>query len=171
MSTARTESGTAVDIGRSIPGWYLNAAGFLLAFGMSAPQWDNTFMIVVPVAVYLACAFRPGTIPTLLSLGLVLLSVAVGQQSVGLWTFLLAAGIHLLFLLYGLTGQLQWNSRVSLPALRLVGGRFLLWQIPVQLLAVLALLTRHGGSSLLMTFIGAAAAAGVALLWVRAKRP
>jgi hypothetical protein len=162
--------------GARIPGVAVRAAfaitGALLALVDYGPNGWLAFAIVLSVAAAVA--------PETLIGWLVILFLMAGQLARHAdltWRFLvLLAGLHLLHVLASLALELPWRSwiqpAVFVPPLR----RFVLIQIPTQLLAVCALLLlapNHDGHRPLtvaaFAVVGAAALGGLTLVFVRPR--
>jgi hypothetical protein len=162
--------------GARIPGVAVRAAfaitGALLALVDYGPNGWLAFAIVLSVAAAVA--------PETLIGWLVILFLMAGQLARHAdltWRFLvLLAGLHLLHVLASLALELPWRSwiqpAVFVPPLR----RFVLIQIPTQLLAVCALLLlapNHDGHRPLTVaasaVVGAAALGGLTLVFVRPR--
>jgi hypothetical protein len=162
--------------GARIPGIAVRAAfaitGAVLALVDYGPNGWLAFGIVLSVAAAVA--------PETLIGWLVILFLMVGQLARHAdltWRFLvLLAGLHLLHVLASLALELPWRSCIQPAVFVAPLRRFVLIQIPTQLLAVCALLLlapSHDGHRPLtiaaFAVVGGAALAGLAVLLVRPR--
>jgi hypothetical protein len=146
--------------------------GAVLALVDFGPNGWLAFGIVLSVAAAVA--------PETLIGWLVILYLTAGQlarHSDLTWRFLvLLAGLHLLHILASLSLELPWRSWIQPSVFVAPLRRFVLIQIPTQLLAVCALLllapSHDGHRPLTITvsaIVGGAALAGLAVLLVRPR--
>jgi hypothetical protein len=159
-----------------IPGLAVRAALATVGILLTLVVYGGSGWVAVGVIFSLICAWAP---EFLLS-WVVIVFLALGELSrpAGLsWQLLvLIAGVHLLHLLGMLALTLPWRSWIQPRAFTQPLRRFLTIQIPVQLLAVAALLllapNAHGHRPLTVaefTVIGAAALGGLTLLLLRPR--
>jgi hypothetical protein len=162
--------------GARIPGVAVRAAfaitGAVVALVDYGPNGWLAFGIVLAVAAAVA--------PETLIAWLLILFLVAGQLARHAdltWRFLaLLAGLHLLHVLASLALELPWRSWIQ-PAVFIAPlRRFVLIQIPTQLLAVVALLLlapSHGGHRPLTiaasAVVGGAALAGLAVLLIKPR--
>jgi hypothetical protein len=157
--------------GARIPGFTVRAAVLIAGVLLTLVDFGLTGWLGVGIALSLAAAWAPE-----LLLGWVLIVfLAAGQlaRHPGLsWRFaVLLAGLHLLHVLAMQTLELPWRSWLAPAVLVAPLRRFLVIQVPIQLLAVLALLLLargHDGHRPLtvagFAVVGIVALAGVGLL-------
>ena len=172
MTDRTLTSSTAITTARpDVPAVVVRTALAIAGVLMCLVDFVPSSWLVVGIALSLAAAL----IPRLL-LGWALISfLAAGQlahhPSLS-WRFLvLVAGLHFLHLLASLALELPWRGRIQLLMFNAPLRRFVVIQVPTQLLAVLALwlLAPEQGGHRPVTFaavavVGAIALVGVALL-------
>jgi hypothetical protein len=158
-------------VGARIPGVAVRVVFVIAGVLLSLVDYGLTGWLAVGIVLSAAAAWSPQYL-----LGWVLiLFLAVGRLAhhAGLsWRFLvLLAGLHLLHVLAMLALELPWRSRVQPAVFVAPLRRFLVIQVPTQLLAVLALLllapSPDGHRPLTVAgfaVVGAVALAGLALL-------
>jgi hypothetical protein len=159
-----------------VPAITVRAALATVGILLTLMVYGTSGWLVVGVSFSLLAAWAP---EYLLS-WVVIVFLALGEldRSAGLtWQLLvLIAGVHLLHLLGMLTLTLPWRSWLQPRIFARPLLRFIAIQIPVQLLAVAALLllapNAHGHRPLSIaafTFLGAVALAALALLLLRRR--
>lgn len=132
------------------------------------------------LAFGIALSIAAAAVPETLIAWVVILFLAAGQlarRADLTWRFLvLLAGLHLLHVLASLALELPWRSWIQPAVFVAPLRRFVLIQVPTQLLAVVALLLlapSHNGHRPLtvaaFAVIGAAALAGLTVLLVRPR--
>jgi hypothetical protein len=155
----------------SIPAITVRVAGFLLGVLLSIVDYGVGGWMVVGLLFSFMAAWEPRTM-----IGwLLILFFAVGQIShhdaLDWQLLVMLAGLHLLHVISSLQLELPWRSWVSPAVLLTPLLRFLLIQIPCQLLAVAAMLVLQPGSdghrpvdTTVVAVIGVAALLGLAML-------
>lgn len=163
--------------GARIPALAVRIALVLVGALLSLLVYGTSGWLALGVLLALFAAWQP----EYLLAWLLIVFLAMGQlghRATLSWQLLaLLAGIHLLHLLASLALMLPWRAWVQPAALMLSLLRFIAIQIPVQLVAVAALLllapSAHGQRPLIgpaFTVIGAAALAALALLLLRRRQ-
>jgi hypothetical protein len=154
-----------------IPAITVRIAGFVLGVLLSVVEHGLGGWMVVGVLFSFIAAWEPRTM-----IGwLLILFFAVGQIShhdtLDWQLLVMLAGLHLLHVLSSLELELPWRSWVSPAVLLTPLLRFVLIQIPCQLLAVAAMLLLEPGSgghrpldTTVVAVIGVAALLGLAML-------
>ena len=159
--------------GARIPGFAVRAVFVIAGVLLSLVDYGLTGWLAVGIVLSVAAAWSP---QYLLGWALILF-LAAGRLAhhAGLsWQFLvLLAGLHLLHVLAMLALELPWRSWVQPEVFVAPLRRFLVIQVPTQLLAILALLllapSPDGHRPLTVAgfgVVGAVALAGLALLLV-----
>ncbi len=159
--------------GARIPGAAVRIALVIVGVLLCLASYRLTGWLVVGIMLGVAAAWSPRSLlgwALILFLGAGLLAHHPGLG----WRFLvLLAGLHLLHVLAMLTLELPWRAWVQPATFVAPLSRFLVIQVPTQLLAVLTLLllapSGHGHRPLTVAgfgVIGAVALAGLALLLV-----
>jgi hypothetical protein len=157
--------------GARIPGIALRAVFVVAGVLLCLVDYGTSGWLAVGIMLSLAAAWYP---QHLLGWALILF-LAAGQlarhASLSWRLLVLLAGLHLLHVLATLTLELPWRSWVQPAVLMVPLRRFLVIQIPTQLLAVVALLllapSADGHRPLTVAgfaVVGAVALAGLALL-------
>jgi hypothetical protein len=162
---------TAASAGARIPAVAVRAVFVIVAVLLSLVDYGLTGWVVFGIVLSVAAAWSPRSL-----LGWVLiLFLAAGRlahHAALSWQFLvLLAGLHLLHVLAMLTLELPWRSWVQPAVFVAPLRRWLVIQVPTQLLAVLALLllapSADGHRPLTVAefaVVGAVALAGLAML-------
>ncbi|WEG10204.1 hypothetical protein PU630_06530 [Microbacterium horticulturae] len=127
-----------ISVGRTVPLWSLRAAGVVVAAA-------SFFLVPVPYAIIVVClatvgAAVPATFTTWAAIAVLALAELGQAPDAGASVFLLVA--HLLHVIGGLQLALPWKGRLQLRALAAPARRWLMLQVPAQVLLVLALLAR-----------------------------
>lgn len=154
-----------------VPAVVVRIAAALVGILLTLDVYGTSGWLGVGIVFSLAMAWAPEYLlswPVIVFLGLGELGRTAGPS----WQLLvLIAGVHLLHVLAMLTLALPWRSWVQPRAFRVPFVRFLAIQLPVQLLAVVALLllapSANGHRPLtaaVVAVVGAAALAGLTLL-------
>lgn len=154
------------ELGASVRGWMLLAAFAVASAGACLVTLTNLgWLIIGLVLTALALIFRRLMLPWLLIL---LLGASVFWQlpDPANWRFyLVLAGLHVIHLLGGLLAWIPPTSHVQLAVFAPMARRFLLIQVPVQVLSWLALVIWSGHSGAAPAF-GVLAGIALALLAV-----
>jgi hypothetical protein len=154
-----------------IPGVVVRVMLALIGVLVSLVAYGSSGWSVVGILLSLSAAWAPQNL--LAWVLIVFLALGeLGRHAALTWQLLvLLAGVHLVHVLGMLALELPWRSWVQPAVFARPVLRFIAIQIPVQLLAVVALLllapNAHGHRPLTIaefTVIGAAALAGLALL-------
>jgi hypothetical protein len=153
----------APDLGVLVPGWALRAlfavVAVALSIGLAAPGfWLSVALLLAATAVVM-----PRWLTAWFLIGGLVLSLLVREQTFADWRpYVLIAGAHALHILGSWMLVVAPSAKVQPAVLWPSARRFLLIQIPVQLVAVgaLALTTAVSGGSVLAL----AAVAGAAVL-------
>jgi hypothetical protein len=132
------EQDVQIAVGRTVPLWTLRAAGVVVAAAAF-------FLVPVPYAIIVVIlaaigAVVPATFTTWAAIAV--LALAQLGQPLDAWASLLLVIAHLLQVIGGLQLALPWNGRLQLRALVSPARRWLMLQVPAQVLLVLALLAR-----------------------------
>jgi hypothetical protein len=158
-------------VGTRVPGIAVRALFVIAGVLLSLVDYGPTGWLAVGIVLSIAAAWLP---QHLLGWGLILFLAAgrLAHRPVLSWQFLvLLAGLHLLHVLAMLALELPWRSWVQTAVFVAPLRRFLVIQVPTQVLAVVALLllapSPDGHRPLTVAgfaVVGAIALAGLALL-------
>ena len=153
----------APDLGVLVPGWALRALFAVVAVALSIALAAPGFWLSVALLLAATAVVTPRWLTAWFLIGGLVLSLLVREQTFADWRpYVLIAGAHALHILGSWMLVVAPSAKVQPAVLWPSARRFLLIQIPVQLVAVgaLALTTAVSGGSVLAL----AAVAGAAVL-------
>jgi hypothetical protein len=159
-----------------MPGVLVRIALALLGVGLTLVVFGASGWLAVGIVLALLAAYAPETLLAWLMIVFLVIGQLARQPSWS-WQFLvLLAGLHLLHVLATMAIELPWKGWLQPAVFSAPLRRFVVIQIPSQLLALVVLLLlapdRHGHRPLTLTgaaLVGAAGLAGLALLLLRGR--
>ncbi|WP_223690597.1 hypothetical protein [Leifsonia poae] len=154
-------------LGFTVPAWSLRALFAVVAIALCAALAGSELWLVVSLALALAAVVVPRWMTAWFLIGVLVLASLLHGQALTDWrTYTLIAGAHALHLLASWMLVVAPGARLQPAALWPSTRRFLLIQIPVQLVAVgaLALATTASAGFAWLAVVGGLAIAGVVAL-------
>ncbi|GAB3532589.1 hypothetical protein GCM10027403_05170 [Arthrobacter tecti] len=159
-----------LDIGPSLSASWLRGGTFAVAALLGLPLWDNTPLVVIPLALFAASVLVPMVLLPLTSL-LLLVGSYAALVPPGSWAvFPYAAGIHLLFVMFAFLLGIPRRTDVSTAVLRRVLLRVGRIQLLVQPTAAVALFVQDSGTQPALVAVACAGFAAWAFWLVRILR-
>jgi hypothetical protein len=160
------------DLGLLVPGWSVRVLFAVVAVALCVGLAQPGFWLSIALLLTIAAVVVPRSLSAWFLIGVLSFSVLLREQSVTDWrAYALIAGAHALHVLGSWMLVVRPSSSLQPAALWPSARRFLLIQVPVQLVAAgaLALTGAAGGRSLLPLAI--VAGAGIVALTVALAAP